>query len=145
MPIRHHAAIPSLVIAPHIPKFTQFMKVKAGEIVTVGKEDDEYPGWLWCTDSRGLSNWVPKEFLKMVDASKPQGLRPTNESISNASIDAAPSAVEGRAELLVDYDATELTVQVGESVTVYGEQSGWLWCLTASGKWGWIPKECVAR
>jgi uncharacterized protein YgiM (DUF1202 family) len=120
MPIRHHAAIPSLIIAPHAPKFTQFMKVKAGEIVTVGKEDNEYPGWLWCTDSHGISNWVPKEFLK---------------------ITADPS----RAEFLVDYDATELTVQVGETVTVYSEQSGWLWCLTASGKYGWVPKECVAR
>jgi len=140
MPIRHHASIPSLIIAPHAPKFTQFMKVKAGEIVTVGKEDDEYPGWLWCTDSHGISNWVPKEFLKIIDRPKPQGLQPTD-----SSKEITLSEVEGRAEFLVDYDATELPVQVGETVTVYGEQSGWLWCLTASGKWGWVPKECVAR
>lgn len=120
MPIRHQTSIPSLIIAPHSPSFTQFMKVKAGEIVTIGKEDDHYPGWVWCTDSRGVSNWVPKEFLR------------TN-------------GVEARAEFLVDYDATELTVQVGETVIVYSEQSGWLWCQTVAGQWGWIPKECVAR
>jgi uncharacterized protein YgiM (DUF1202 family) len=134
MPIRHHAAIPSLVIAPHTPKFTEFIKVKAGEIIAVGKEDDEYPGWLWCTDSRGISNWVPKEFLKMEEMSKPSSS--FQRKLESRILSAA---------FLVDYDATELTVQVGETVTVYSEQSGWLWCLTPSGNWGWIPKECVAR
>ncbi len=144
MPVRHHAAIPSLIIAPHTPKFTQFMKVKAGEIVAVGKEDDEYPGWLWCTDSRGISNWVPKVILKMIEPSKPQGFRPTDDATTSSFQRKLESRILS-AEFLVDYDATELTVQVGETVTVYSEQSGWLWCLTPGGKWGWIPKECVAR
>jgi len=144
MPIRHHAAIPSLIIAPHTPKFTQFMKVKAGEIVAVGKEDNEYPGWLWCTDSRGISNWVPKEFLKIIEDPK-QAVGHEEVSVPPSSFQRKLESSITRAEFLVDYDATELTVQVGETVTVYSEQSGWLWCLTASGKWGWVPKECVAR
>ena len=119
MPIRHQSSIPSLIIAAHVPKYTDFMKVKAGELVTVGKEDDDYPGWVWCADAHGISNWVPKTLLK-----------PTGDS--------------GHAELIEDYDATELPVKVGDIVTVFSEQSGWVWCQTMQGKSGWIPKECVA-
>lgn len=120
MPIRHYTAIPSLIIAPHTAKYADVIKAKAGDIVSVGNEDDEFPGWVWCTDTHRVSSWVPKEFLRF-------------------------DRVEGRAELLSDYDATELTVNVGETVIVYAEQSGWLWCQTVAGQWGWVPKECVAR
>ena len=138
MPIRHHTSIPSLIIAPHTATYSEVIKAKAGDLLSVGNEDDQFPGWLLCTDSNGISSWVPKEFLKITGS-------PLQAVGHEGSNQITPSGVEGRAELLSDYDATELTVNVGETVIVYAEQSGWLWCQTVAGQWGWVPKECVAR
>jgi uncharacterized protein YgiM (DUF1202 family) len=92
--------------------------VRAGEEVTVGHEDTQYPGWIWCTDLRGKSGWVPKSILEF--------------------------SFDGKAARpFEDYDATELTVARGDMVTVLREESGWLWCENAQEKRGWIPKECI--
>lgn len=49
------------------------------------------PGWWWCTAPDGRSGWVPVDLLRRHGA-------------------------EG--EVLEDYDATELTVRLGEEVRV---------------------------
>jgi len=38
-----------------------------------------------------------------------------------------------------DYNATELSVEVGEVVTVEFEQSGWVWAAKEGGESGWVP------
>lgn len=43
-----------------------------------------------------------------------------------------------------DYDATELTVAVGEPVETEEAYGRWLLVRTASGARGWIPDECIA-
>ncbi len=89
---------------------------RAGEILQVGPEDVDFPGWLWCTDQTGTSSWVPKVYLE----------------------------VEGeRGRLLRDYNAMELTAEVGERLAVVEEESGWVLCETESGRRGWIPTENV--
>jgi hypothetical protein len=39
------------------------LTVRAGEPLTVGRRDPDWPGWLWCTDPRGKSGWVPESFI----------------------------------------------------------------------------------
>ena len=44
-----------------------------------------------------------------------------------------------------DYDATELSVRVGEELLIQREESGWLLCENRAGQRGWVPANVVAR
>ena len=90
--------------------------IKKGQRLTVGEKDSEWQGWAWCTDNDGKSGWVPEAYL---------------------------SVKENLAEALRDYDATELTVTVGEILTVLETESGWVWAVKEDGAAGWVPRECV--
>jgi len=88
------------------------LQVVAGETVTVGREDDEFPGWKWCKASDGREGWMPVEML---------------------------SHEKGKAVVLHDYSARELAVQRGEEVVVQDTRHGWLLVRNRKGKRGWIP------
>ncbi len=70
--------------------------------------------WVWCTDQRGKSGWVPKNIIQM---------------------DAGGRI--GRSHLA--YNAIELTVSAGQQLTIELEESGWFWCRDQRGKRGWVP------
>jgi SH3-like domain-containing protein len=78
----------------------------------------ETPGWAWrwCCDSHGREGWTPESLLRL------EG----EETI-----------------LLADYDARELTVNVGTRLTVVRELAGWARCTTVDGASGWVPLECL--
>jgi hypothetical protein len=40
-----------------------------------------------------------------------------------------------------DYEAVELSVDVGEILTVEFTESGWAWATRESGQSGWVPLE----
>ncbi len=87
-----------------------------GEVVTPGKTDPEWPGWIWCTNAEGTGSWVPAHYIH------PQG----NQAIS-----------------LRNYHARELTVKVGDPLTLFAEELGWYWAVTAGGTYGWLPASHV--
>ena len=88
-----------------------------GDDVTVERRDDEYPTFVWCTATRtGKSGWVPDAYL---DLSR------------------APATA------LRDYDAAELSVEVGDELVVLEELGGWLWCRRPTGELGWVPADHV--
>ena len=89
--------------------------VKIGETVTVGKKDTEWP-FAWCTDSDGKSGWLPLKCL---------------------------SDQPGTASCLYDYSTAELSVSLGEEVTIEKEDSGWVWATNCAGISGWIPARCI--
>ena len=104
------------VVSPHVATYTDALKAKKGKLVTCGRRDDEWLGWIWCTAADGKSGWVPEAFLQ----------------------------IEGeRGWMLRDYNASELTTLPGEILTVETEQSGWLLCVNAASQRGWIPKRNV--
>jgi hypothetical protein len=35
------------------------IQVAAGDKVSVGREDDEYPGWRWCQAADRRAGWIP--------------------------------------------------------------------------------------
>ncbi len=72
--------------------------------------------WIWCTDPRGKSGWVPK-----------------NRIHRDGNIATTSSA----------YSALELTVVEGDVLEVKEEESGWLWCVDQQRKCGWVPLEHV--
>lgn len=106
------------VIAPHTATYPDPIRVHKGEQVTLGKRDDEYPGWVWCTAKSGKNGWVPEEYL----------------------------AIEGgMGTMRRDYDATELTVAAGETVELLAFLSGWGWCRKADGTEGWLPLSVLSE
>jgi hypothetical protein len=44
---------------------------------------------------------------------------------------------------LCDYEATELSVSVGEELVMGKEESGWIWCTNQKGQSGWVPADHV--
>ncbi len=49
--------------------------------------------------------------------------------------------VNGRAKY--DFDSTELTVAVGETLALVQTYGGWWLCKSPGGQIGWLPAECV--
>lgn len=39
------------------------LAVLAGDIVTLGRRDTEYPGWQWAINAAGLGGWIPETIL----------------------------------------------------------------------------------
>jgi hypothetical protein len=70
--------------------------------------------WVWYTDRRGKSGWVPKNIIQM-DADGRTGTTPAA------------------------YNARELTVTAGQELTIEQEESGWFWCCDQQRKCGWVP------
>ncbi|RPH95651.1 hypothetical protein EHM69_03725 [candidate division KSB1 bacterium] len=103
---------------PHVPTFTEFMAVRQGEELKAGRRDDEFPGWIWCIAPSGIGNWVPEAYLE---------IRGEHAIIKR------------------DYNALELTVAIGDILTVEDEASGWWFCSDSHGVHGWIPIYCAQR
>lgn len=113
------------VTADHQASYPDPISMEAGEIVDISDKVDDWNGnpnwvWIWCTDQRGKSGWVPK-----------------------AWIDLNADGKTGTARY--DYAATELTIAVGDELVVEGEGSGWLWCTNRQGKSGWVPADNVVE
>lgn len=109
------------VIADYQALYPDPLSVMAGEPLHISERVEywnENPDWMWiwCTDQRGKSGWVPKD-----------------------AIDFHASGTTGTARY--DYMAVELTVSVGEELVGEREESGWLWCTNQQGKSGWVPAD----
>ena len=105
------------VVTAYRSAYPEPFVVRAGESLTAGEKESEWPGWVWCTDRHGDSRWVPEEYLRK-QGEKLIALR--------------------------DYDATELTVCAGQELTARDQVSGWTWCTNREGRSGWVPADCLA-
>ena len=90
----------------------------AGDRVTVGRRDDEWPDYLWCTAATGEASWLPESVLELV--------------------------VDGSATAARAYSAAELTVGVGDEVHVGERIGGWTWCTDQFGESGWLPDRVLS-
>jgi hypothetical protein len=104
------------VQVPYETEFKQPLLLSRGERLHFERRATQWEGWLWCTTPDGKSGWVPEAWID----------------------------VEGDTCVMnQDYDATELTVAVGEELKAILTESGWLLATSASGQTGWVPLECV--
>jgi diadenosine tetraphosphate (Ap4A) HIT family hydrolase len=92
--------------------------IKAGEELDIGQRNDHWSGWIWCTNRRGQSRWVPESYVE----------RSGNKCIA-----------------LRDYEATELSVKAGERLIIRQGESGWFWCTNQLGQSGWVPGEHLEK
>src|SRR5581483_8898359 len=97
------------------------LSVQAGEPLQVSAKTDPWNNnpawvWVWCTDPRGKSGWVPQNLID-----------PHNHTAR------------------FDYSAIELSAQVGETLTIESANNGWFWCRNQHGQRGWIPIDHVTE
>ena len=104
------------VTRKHEASFPYSMRVKAGDVVAVGEEDEEMPGWFWCTNKEGVSAWTPEKYLRIED---------------------------GEGVILHDYDSIEHTVETGEILEPIEEANDWIWCTNIRGELGWVPADKI--
>lgn len=91
------------------------IRFAAGEIVTLGERDTEWPAFIWAITRDGNAGWAPFDWLKPLDG--------------------------GRAEALRDYSAQELDVDQGDDVVLHSELGGWWWAQRRDGRCGYVPAE----
>ncbi len=106
------------VVKKYITEYEYPLIVSEGDVLTLGGHDTQWVGWVWCWNAAGKGGWVAERFL-------------------------ATNSGDTIGTMLQDYNATELMVNVGETLTVQSEESGWLWCANERGQQGWIPAENV--
>ena len=89
------------------------LAVTAGQMVTVGRRDSDWPDFLWCQDAEDREGWLPEAILAIEGAS---------------------------ARAVEDYDAIELSVSTGDVVEGQRVLAGWIWCRDTAGDEGWLPE-----
>lgn len=107
------------VIKAYERQYQDPIRARKGDVVRVTERDmwqDRYL-WLWCIADSGKAGWTPDTFIQL------DGEQGT---------------------MLRDYSAWELTVAIGETVTVIEEVGGWYWARKVNNEYGWVPADCVA-
>jgi len=110
--------ITAVVIKSHKSDFPDPLILKKGERLKVGTKKTNFAGWFWCSTPDGKSGWIPEIFTEKIA----DGCR-----------------------MIVDYDATEMSVAVGENLTILSEESEWAWCRNSKNLKGWVPLENVRK
>jgi hypothetical protein len=105
----------ALVVSPHHSELLFPLILKEGDFIFGQEKETQWKGWLWCRSDAEIYGWVPKSYLK-----KSQD-RP------------------GFFIVIKNYNAAELTVQTGEQLTFFYEESGWAWVRNKNGDDGWVP------
>jgi glycosidase len=107
-----------VAVARHRPPRRRPIRLSPGDVVRVGRRDDEWPAFVMVRFGRG-TGWVPARHLE--------------------------ERADGRAVVLVGYDTTELAVDPGDELEVVerDDASGWLRCRASDGAEGSIPASVV--
>jgi len=104
------------VIERHQASDLEPLIITRGEILSYEIKETDWIGWVWCINKNGKAGWVPETYLKVQ---------------------------KDNCEVLQDYNAIELTANIGEELVMKKEESGWFWVINDQGKEGWIPIKSV--
>jgi hypothetical protein len=91
---------------------------KGDEVMVDEHKRTDIAGWIWCTSRAGKSGWVPRAYIDL------QG---------------------SAGKMQCDYSAVELTIQVGEILSVGKVESSFYWATNQSGQQGWVPMANVEQ
>jgi hypothetical protein len=103
-------------VKSHEPEAVRPLVVSEGQRLRFERRKTQWHGWLWCTTEAGEAGWVPDGWVTI------QG---------------------GNCVMKRDYDASELTVKVGDTLDAELTESGWLLGGHEAGRRGWVPLDCV--
>ena len=105
------------VIADYQAPYPDPIVVEEGEEVAIdSSKKTDWAGWVWCTDGAGKSGWVPEAYI-----------------VRRGDV----------GTMRCDYNAIELTVRVGELLSVHKAESGFFWVANQAGQDGWVPSTHV--
>lgn len=93
--------------------------LRAGQRVRLGRQDDQWPAWIWTHTDDGNAGWAPLALMAREDGEV--------------------------AVVREDYTARELSLRRGDRLTVTREHGGWLWARNEQGQEGWIPDYTVQK
>lgn len=105
------------IVAPYAAQYADPIRLAAGDPLIVHREDEEFPGWHWCTAPDGREGWVNAAFFTRAD---------------------------GAARAVRDYTARELTVEPGDTFEIHERLDGWAFGALADGTTGWLPDRVLA-
>ena len=101
------------VIEDYEAPYPDPIQTKAGDEVEIDRsKKTDIAGWVWCTNRASKSGWVPNTYIEITG---------------------------DRGRFLCDYNAIELTIRVGELLTVHKTESSFYWATNQSGRQGWVP------
>lgn len=91
------------------------IRLNAGEPVYLTGRQDNWDGhiWLWARSAAGQEGWIPDSIV---------GQRETGLFARE------------------DYSAAELSCQAGQVIAGEKETHGWVYCRSADGSVGWVPR-----
>ncbi len=84
-----------------------------GELVEVGQPDQAWEGWVWVSNAADRGTYVPVTLLEQISPDQ--------------------------ARLREAFQAVDLCLKKGETVSCLREVCGWFWCRNAAGAEGWVP------
>ncbi|MFX1312445.1 MAG: SH3 domain-containing protein [Promethearchaeota archaeon] len=100
------------VIEDYNSNYTDPLVITKNEKLTIGEKLSEWSGWIWCTNRFGKSRWVPKSYIE----------------------------INGKTcKVKQDYEATELSVKIGDILIAEKEEADWILATNERGKRGWVP------
>src|SRR4051794_16242582 len=103
----------AIVTTPYRRPYNNPIAVRAGAAVVPDFEKfSELAGWVWCLAPDGRTGWAPRGWLER-------------------------NGDEWR--ITRDYDAIELTVNAGDTLSIEFEESGFYWVEAQDGSKGWVP------
>ena len=106
------------VVKPYDSVYPEPLVFRTAEELVITDKESPWRGWIWCTNQSGESRWIPENYVERKD---------------------------NKGTMRCDYDATELTANIGEELIIEKEESGWFWCINQKKQRGWIPIECVEK
>jgi uncharacterized protein YgiM (DUF1202 family) len=103
----------ALVSTGYDPQNPDPLTMSTGDqLKIVKRNDDEWPGWVFCQNSSGKKGWVPENIIKIE----------------------AENAIAQQ-----NYEAREVSVMEGEIVRIEKVESGWAWVTNMTNETGWVP------
>ena len=109
-----------VVIFKHDSHYPNPIEFRHGDYVNIGRQDDEFPGWIWVTTDDGNQGWAPIQYLRIDDSDK-------------------------TAIAIQDYTARELNTTSGELLKLHFELNGWGWVENQNNECGWVPMQSLKR
>ncbi|KAK2945036.1 hypothetical protein BLNAU_20049 [Blattamonas nauphoetae] len=127
------------------------MVVKEGETVTLTDELDAVEGWTPVKTAAGKEGYVPTNYLvaKTVKATPVAAVVATQPAkvVSKPAESESVPAGYTRGKVTYDYQAqsdTDVSVTANDPINyIPDDGSGWVYCITVSGKEGYVPANYV--
>jgi hypothetical protein len=109
----------AIVAMPYQRPYEDPISLKAGDRVLIDPDktkETDILGWSWCTGPDGRQGWVPTAWMTHQD---------------------------GAWQIVRDFSALELTLTVGDRVTLHHGESGFVFVTHENGSVGWVPDACL--